>query len=357
MIKINYIEVRQPIGTFYLSSIPASVLTNIATVISRGDSDKGVQRDRSNKRVKDIGEYCSDPDAVFPTPIVISVNDNAHVDINEIDHVISFDENEIIGEVIDGQHRLWGIETSERINEFDLPVVLMFGLDLEEKAYVFATINSNQKQVNPSLIFDLFGVASERSPQKTVHEIARVMNYDSNSPFYYRLKMLGKKTVDQENATLSQGTFAKSILQLITKNPNRDRLNIKNFLELEPDNRLPFRQYFIDNRDEVIIKIIFNCFNALKKVFYTEWEYPNDNILWKTTGFRGVVYAMPDLYKFGTKIQDLSQSYFEECFLQFQKNIVRNNLRLTSEYFPGGGEQGQKTIANLIKESLSVFNI
>ena len=168
--------------------------------------------------------------------------------------------------------------------------------------------------------------------------------------------MLGKKTADQEKAILSQGTFAKSILQLITKNPNRDRLYIKRSLELDPDYRLPFRQYFIDNRDEVITKIIFNCFNALKDVFPHEWDRPYDNILWKTTGFRGVVYAMPALYEIGTQRHDLSQLFFTDCFSLFKKRLSIDGIELTSQHFPGGGEQSQKRIAQLIEESIDYRN-
>lgn len=354
IMDINYIEVKQPIGTFYLSSIPAEKLINIVEVIPRNDSKEGVQRELSSKRIKEIGDYCSDPDAVFPTPIVISVYEDADVIIDDNCHVISFSENRIIGQVIDGQHRLGGIKQSDNKHAFDLPVVFMFGMTIEEKAYVFSTINSNQTKVNLSLIYDLFGVSKMRSPQKTAHEIARVMNYNVVSPFYDRLKMLGKKEMNQEHAILSQGTFATSILQLITKKPDKDRLNLKRGYQLEPDDRCPFRQYFIEERDEVIIKILLNCFNALKDVFREEWETPEPYILWKTTGFKGVIYAMPNLYEIGINNRDLSQSFFTDCFARFRKSLHEQHVRLTSEYFPGGGEQNQRKFAKYLTDSLKL---
>ena len=216
MIKINYVEVEQPIGTFYLCSINALTLLTLVKSTPRSKCEDGVQRDLQEVRVKKISEYCSDPDAVFPTPIVVSIDRDADVSIDEDNHQIIVTNDEVeIGDVIDGQHRLWGIEKSASAVSFNLPVVLMFDLTLEEKAYIFSTINSNQVKVSPSLIFELFAVSSSRSPQKTVHELARVMNNTKDSPFYNRLKMLGKKTLDQNKATLSQGTFAKTILQLI----------------------------------------------------------------------------------------------------------------------------------------------
>ena len=64
---IKYLEVTQPIGTFYLSSMPADDLDRIVDVRRRLDEVHGVQRELSSKRVDEISEFCSDPDAVFPS--------------------------------------------------------------------------------------------------------------------------------------------------------------------------------------------------------------------------------------------------------------------------------------------------
>ena len=98
-------------------------------------------------------------------------------------------------------------------------VVVMFDLTEEEKAYIFSTINSNQTKVDKSLIYDLFELSKTRSPHKTCHEIARIMNSDKNSPFYGKLKMLGKKS--DKTAILSQGTFVNYLCRLMSNKPNK----------------------------------------------------------------------------------------------------------------------------------------
>lgn len=61
--------------------------------------------------------------------------------------------------------------------------------------------------------------------------------------------MLGKKEPDQKFATLSQGTFAKSILPLISKNPEEDARKLKRNITLTEDSRCVLRGYFIqENR-------------------------------------------------------------------------------------------------------------
>lgn len=358
MITIDCIEVKQPIGTFYLCSIPAKTLLKIVNVSRRGVQSDGVQRELSSSRIKSIGEYCSDPDAIFPTPIVVSVNVGANVKIDETGkRIIVEDAEGIIGDVIDGQHRLWGIERSSYVDEFTLPVVMMFDLTTEQKAYVFSTINSNQVKVAPSLIYDLFDVAKTRSPHKTVHQIARAMNNSENSPFYNRLKMLGKKTENQHNATLSQGTFAKSLLPLISRDPDKDARRIKRGEALEQDNNCILRDYFVDERDEVIIKILMNCFGALKETFLNEWNQPKENILWKTTGFRAVIYALPSLIRKGLREKVLTKDYFLLCFAAFSRRLENIGVTLTSKDFPSGGEQNQKKLARIIIDAVSELNI
>ena len=359
MKSFRYLEVTQPIGVFYLVSMPASYLLKVVKSVSRFDSEEGVQRQLSKERLISIADYCSDPDAVFPTPIVISIYAESKVNLNITERTMDFpDENELesgefIGEVIDGQHRLWGIEQSNHIDEFNLPVVLMFELTLEEKAYVFSTINSNQTKVPTSLIYELFSVSTLRSPQKTSHQVARSLNSDPKSPFYNRLKMLGVKEDGQEKATLTQGIFVKELLKLISRDPDNDARCIKRDIPLKDDERLVFRQFFVADNDAIILKIMLNCFNALKIVFQNEWENPSNNILWKSTGFGGVMAALPYLVKEGIKQKVLNFDYFEKCFVKFQSYLHKQNMQLTSTDFPGGGQQVQGLIRDMIKASQS----
>ena len=339
-ITFHVLPIEQPIGVFYLSKVKAKELIGAVDIVSRKNNEEGVQRELSEQRVKD---------ATFPTPIIISVNNDAKVCFNDMD-TITIDYEQPFGDVIDGQHRLKGIQQSANIERFELPVILMFNLTLEEKAYVFSTINSNQKKVDRSLIFDLFGVSSGRSPQRTAHEIARVMNTMESSPFCNRLKMLGRKTPDQPDATISQGTFSKRVVSLISRNENQDLLMCKNGITLEQDESLPFRKFFIDDRDEVILKILLNCFNALKTVFPEEWSEPHLYILWKTTGFNAVVDSLKTIIPIGIKQKRLTQDFFKDIFTSFKTNLIDKSIELTSENF-GSGESETTKLKNLILSS------
>lgn len=341
MNAINLIEINQPIGTFYIGKLPAKTVIKIAHVKKRKyDSDKiitfgGVQRPESESRIKEISKYCSDPDATFPTPIIISVDDRSKYNLNG--SVLEFDDNEFFGEVIDGQHRIKGIEKSDYIDKFELPIIFMFNLIEEEKAYIFSTINSKQTRVPMSLIYDLFDVYETRSPMKVCHEIARTFNSDESSPFYKRLKMLGSK--QEELASLSQGSFVKYLIPLISKTPDQDAIDIKKSKSLAVDTSCPLRVYFEKGEDQVIYKILFNLFNSFKEVFHVEWVNPAEYILTKTLGYGAIVKAFPILYEKGRAQKDLSADFFLTEVKKIKAQFNNSNIKLTSEYFPSNQQQ------------------
>lgn len=342
------IAITQPVGTFYLGRVKASDLRDAVTINRKSDSAIGIQRDLISDRLKEIQSYCRDVDATFPTSIILSVEtslEEVRFEIN--DNRLHIEFKQCFGSVIDGQHRLMGILSSGMADRFELPVVFMVNPTIEDEAYIFSIINSTQRKVDPSLIYDLFDVSSKRSPKKTVHDIARAFNGRVDSPFYNRLKMLGKKSSEQSDATLSQGTFGKRILKLITRNADEDARLIKKGDELDDDVRCIFRQYFINDRDEVIMKILLNCFNALKNTFLEEWERPHDHILWKTTGYNAVIDSLPTIYKYGVARRNLTIELFETIFRLFKEYLTENNIKLTSEYY-GSGESETKKLKDLI---------
>jgi DGQHR domain-containing protein len=354
MTTIHLIEINQPIGTFYIGKLPAETVIKIAHVKKRKyDSDKsttfgGVQRPESDSRINEIAKYCSDPDATFPTPIIISVDEKSTYTLNG--SVLEFNDDEFYGEVIDGQHRIKGIKKSDYIDKFELPIIFMFNLIEEEKAYIFSTINSKQTRVPMSLIYDLFDVYETRSPMKVCHELARTFNSDETSPFYKRLKMLGAK--QDELASLSQGSFVKYLIPLISKTPDQDAIDIKKSKPLNPDNSCSLRVYFEKGEDEIIYKILFNLFNSFKEVFYEEWTNPSEYILTKTLGYGAIVKAFPVMYEKGKEKKDLSSEHFIPETIKIKEHFKNLNIKLTSEVFPSNQQQLSR-LSQLIIDALN----
>lgn len=357
--EFQYIEVTQPIGTFYISKMDAKDIINLTTTNQRKvDESNGIQREASSNRVKQIEEYTNDPDATFPTPIIISLekgNENLEWDIENHKIILKDEFEGTIGEIIDGQHRILGLSNSKFIDEFELPVVFMYDLTAQEKAYIFSIINSTQTKVAKSLIYDLFNLFEDRSPFKTCHYLSRSFNSDKNSAYYNRLKMLGKKyDKDKKNLSLSQGTFVEHVIKLISKDPQQDTINIKNNVPLDLNDNYPFRNYFINNKDEVIYKILSNCFNAIKIVFPEQWEDSEKFILSKSTGFGAIIKSLKVIFYLGQYDGNLMQLRFENIFKELKKYITANNTDFVSQDF-SSNEQTQSELSRIILRPVIKF--
>lgn len=331
------IKVKQPIGEFYLASIPARLLLDVTIIKQRGRDKDGVQRDDSDKRATEIALYATDPDATFPTPIIVSCDD-AKVVIS--DATISFNK-ETIGEIIDGQHRILGLKKADpkRLDDFDLPVVFMTKLDTFDKAYVFSSINSKQRGVPKSLIYDLFDLTDLKSPYRTCHEIAKALNADTDGPFYSGLKMLGKRTSEMEY--LTQGSFVTSLLNRISKTPQTDEIAIKKGESLKDDPKLPFRYYWINDEDHLILKILENYFGAIQEVFKEEWNHPtaSEYVLRKTVGFVALMGAFDQVWIESAKVGRADKEFFLFFAEKFRENLNGRPL-ITQEFQSSGSTAG-----------------
>ncbi|MCH5685592.1 DGQHR domain-containing protein [Niabella sp. W65] len=251
-IILPVIEVTQRIGTFYIASISARDLVQISYAdvrrIDQRDVEKylGIQRPLDDKRVKQIKRYLASPDAAFPTGIVLSIeqkctefDDSGNLLIkpftSEFEDETSIPLNKV-AKILDGQHRIaafvdnnWNFDEalwSEIGRNFQLNVTIFIGIDIDEQANIFATVNLAQTKVNRSLGYDLEGLSRTRSPFKTCHQIAVALDSaDSRSPLFERIKRLGVKTKGRESSEpLTQAAFVESLIKLISPDPFADRI-------------------------------------------------------------------------------------------------------------------------------------
>jgi len=315
-LDVTCVKITQPIGTFYVGKLRARDLVAYVSILRRGlshEEQQHIQRSLSNSRQREIAAYVSDPDATFPTSIIVSVYGNA-VTVDEAHNVLHFDFDGKLGELIDGQHRLEGLTLAAQKNEalldeFEMPVVFMIDLSPDEKGYVFSIINSKQIQVPSSLIVDLLGLQVTRSPKKTCHEIAQTLNARPGSPFYRGIKMLGKKTFDSEY--LTQGSFVKYLVELLSSDPDEDARREKRRVSLESDARLPFREFYRAGEDGVIAKILQNYFLAIAELYPHAWfEAPKQYLLRKTVGFAALMKVLEKVWPTASQANDASRSAF-----------------------------------------------
>lgn len=315
-----------------------------------------IQRNVENSRVEKIADFLiNDPDAIFPTNIVISIpqtvienlesdGDNIKITLSQIVYTeIQKEDGHVHLTIIDGQHRIRGIEKAiERLrvdiksisnvlrntknvelenrlshysktleNLLNIELIVSFFIDatLEFQAMIFSTINRTQKSVPQSLVYSLFGLTSNDSPQKSALQIVLSLNGYERSPFFNRIKLYGGKYAVNQSPPLTQATMVKSLIDKICINlreSENDRF--RNRLELlrGGNSDLCFRNYYANGRDGFISDILYSFYTAVKNVFRDDsqtsfWDFNENtkptNILQTTVGFQSLLEILTEILK------------------------------------------------------------
>lgn len=259
----------------YTFAIKARDLITLHYVAVRGrDEEEGaVQRPLNARRINNIKSYVLDGNTFFNS-FILNWTDKNFSPTFTADKV-SLPIIRAAAQVIDGQHRLAGltqaIEVRDAIGDQELLVTLCVGLTTSNAAKIFLNINTEQKPVPKSLIYDLFGevVDDEAHAVNRSTDLARDLNDDPESPLYNQVKFPG--------APRGQGSIELSTFVSALKD------------HLKPDTGT-FYTYKI--RDFERQKAAINNFFQSLHDFYDNkqlWNSSNKNPFLKAAGFNGAV--------------------------------------------------------------------
>ncbi|GLX65304.1 DGQHR domain-containing protein [Proteus vulgaris] len=320
--KLPAIKVEQPLGDFYVVSIPAEILLDVCYTIRAEILDGfeeqpikhvgkfinkliGNQRIVARSRLDEIKRYTETVDASFPNSIILGVNyssDGTLVtdvavrwDIEQKDngfYYLTIPTGEKLASIIDGQHRVFGFENSN-CKDMELLCSVYLDLPLAYHGRIFTNININQRRVDKNLAYNLFqfdmeqGESSSWSPETLAVYFSRVLSEDEDSPLRGKIK-LGVVN-GGSNSTISMASIIDGILSLITSNPKADRdiLQTKRVSDgrdrnmlLNISSKAPLRELYLNNKDKTLFDIILNF---LESVVNHLWKF---NVFKKTLGIQ-----------------------------------------------------------------------
>jgi len=193
----------------------------------------------------------------------------------------------------------------------------------------------------------LYELAKNRSPEKTCHNIAIVLNHKEDSPFHNKIRILGTAD-DAARETLTQATFVEALLKYVSDQPMKDRDYLKRnqgkkLPEIDPAKK---RQLFLydwmrDEEDAKIAKLVMNYFLAVQKRWPTAWN-ANMNyglVLNRTTGYLALMKFFKDACLFLT-IQPQIPTV-EQFFNSFKKVTLGDSDFTKERFIPGTTGQNE----------------
>jgi DGQHR domain-containing protein len=250
---------------------------------------------------------------------------------------------ERIASVLDGQHRIAGLKGFKGSNgSFDINVSIFLELDPSSEAYIFSVVNQAQTKVNRSLVYDLYSLATSRSPQRLCHQIAVTLNQEVDSPFKNRIKRLGSASPLTRKIAITQAAFVESLMNLISAPhalavEDRDRYmrgkKPRQAVDKEIE-KLIFRQMMIDEKDDLLTVIIWNYFDAVSQRWREAWMDETEKfMLAKTNGFTALMKFLRDIYVQQKKIGEMITT---TEFLGILNKIDLNDRDFTTDNFKPG---------------------
>jgi DGQHR domain-containing protein len=367
---LSAIRVAQPIGEFYIASISHKQLYEISyfdvrRMLKDRDVEEylGIQRPLSPSRVDELQQYVRTVDACFPTSIVLAVDGKCAVFDEQsgkltLSNFLGDEERapilyREIAKVLDGQHRIAGLENLPAEMRFELNVSIFVDIELEDQAYVFSIVNLAQTKVHRSLAYDLFELSHARSPQKTAHNVAVALDRTEGSPLRERIKRLGAATPGRENEVLTQATVVEGILPLISKKTMLDRDVLKRKGSLPKPTReelqlMPLRGLFVEKEDAKIVEVLWNFFEAVATRWPTAWGNLNRGaVLARTNGFRALMKVFSPIYLSVCRPGEIASAATFRA--QFEK-VTLGDADFTVDHFKPGSSGESALVARLLND-------
>ncbi|MBE2281808.1 MAG: DGQHR domain-containing protein [Ignavibacteriaceae bacterium] len=248
------------------------ISVHYVAVRGKDSEDGAVQRVLNSQRVKQIKEFVLRGNSFFNTFILNWSNENDSPSFNN--QQIHLPIVKSSAQIIDGQHRLAGLNEAMKedscIGEKEIVVALCIKLSMKDAASIFVNINSEQKPVPKSLIYDLFGEFELDKDHyiNRAHDIATELNENVDSPYYRSIRFPGST---RGVGSVDLSTIVNSLKKAVSKGGELEKVGI---IELQMQK-----------------VVILNFFKAIKSCYDEEnlWEKTTRNPFLSNAGFVGAI--------------------------------------------------------------------
>jgi len=271
-ILVDFVSAKQHGKSFFLTSLSAANVVRVSYVARRGvnEEEGAVQRLLNPVRIASIRDFVL-ARGFFPTSIVLNWTEKATAPEVKGNKLLLLGAAKS-AQIIDGQHRVIGlaaaIDKKPSLANFQVPVSLYTGLSTKECADIFLSINTEQKPVHRSLVFDLYKVASDYVVDPAAlraGDLATELHENSSSPFVGFIKFPGSPS-GQKGLALS--TVVSAVKPLVEEKGVFEQVGLSEL--------------------QMQTQFLMNFFNVLRNAYGAEWESPA-NVFRMAAGFVGAI--------------------------------------------------------------------
>lgn len=333
-VEYRYIESNFMGHSCYTFVMKAKDLLPIQYVAVRGGSTEqgAVQRVLNKRRINDIKDFVLQGNSFVNSFILNWTDVNNQPKIKKDSIILPLQGRRV--QMLDGQHRIAGIQEAvnmdSKYGDLDVLVSMFIDLKTSDAAKIFLNINSEQKPVPKSLIYDLFGEAVEDS----AHVINRV-----------------KDIIDELNTNRESPYFQMVRYPSPTKQPGLIDLSIMvNAMKPHFEKDGAFAKYKLMDI-ELQQRIILNFYSAIRDAYTVAkiWDKKSENPFMKAAGFSGAFDFLVDhlISRCQTDRNFTKQHMSDLMKLEDSYLITQTDIKSSD------GKSGRKKVASFFYDLLS----
>ncbi|UKB83343.1 DGQHR domain-containing protein [Chryseobacterium sp. MEBOG06] len=350
--------------------LPFNLINRLSKTLIYGKDEGGYQREQDQKHFLNIKKYIETNDFIFPNSIILAIDEVKFQEIVSYDHdnkslvYLNFEKiNDIVFRVVDGQHRLLGIQNAilkdELLEELQLQISIILtpankrSIEME----IFSNINSKAKRLKTDLIelakYDYRIIENKVGKDELNQHIAINTAFYLNENFTSSNVWQNAIKIDihgeHKIGIIGVKAFSEAISGIIASYLNKDSnkissLDVSNDLIIYSRNTAKELSEFIIKAWQIVYKKWNNTFldphkiididNQYKSIIYNPSFY-----IQKTLGCKSINYILHDLLK-----QKFGNKFNQEVLLEFEKIIFESKLN-DSDWLLG------KTLSGISSES------
>jgi DNA sulfur modification protein DndB len=307
------------------------VSIHYVAVRGRDKEEAAVQRVLNKRRIGAIKGFVLQGNMFFNT-FILNWTDSSYRPQPDGDK-ITIPVSKHAAQVIDGQHRLAGLEAAMQhdpsIGEQQILVSLSIGLSTKQAALIFLNINSEQRPAPRSLIYDLFGEIEDDADHviNRANDIAKELNENPDSPFHNAIKYPGApRTI----GAIDLSTVVSSLKGHLTPEGIFAKVNLRSL-----------------NYQETVL---LNYFEAIKSYYDKQGLLYNKakNPFFRSAGFTGAIEHLTStlLMKCADK-----KSFSKDTFQEFLA-LDRDSLLVHDEIKGLDGKTARRKIKEYLESHL-----
>jgi DGQHR domain-containing protein len=308
-LKFSQVNGRYPL---IATAIRAADLIDLAEVDKRTPSNPdGYQRELRRQRLSEVAHYLSAEEGILPGSIITALRAGADwsfvgMAANEAGEVGTL--RLVPGTklwIIDGQHRLYGIEhamnqsdddRAETLGNMVLPLVILPDISRIDEMRVFFVVNDRQKAVPTDLVDHLLldSMAADRisTPRELSRaqatEIAVLLTKQKGGPWYQRIRIPDEAPLRSYQVKLHP--FVASLQEHLAK----DGI-LETYVQADP---------------ATAAKIVSNYWEAIRTLLPDAFQNPDDYSLQRTPGLYSLHMLLPDVLRLCEQMGDATVENF-----------------------------------------------